>query len=185
MAISQALVGKVSELPALQEPGYEQVFSSPSQALRALYQFSVVTGADRMKKCRGNPALLWTKAGSSLMLSGAGLQVQACSFRPTLTQRQGQKNIFWELLWWFLICCYFLLPGFFCINSKQVWQGRAVSKLNPQRGDNNKALLSWYHLSSQVSFLFREIAGIFLTDESCAVRDIMALPHIPLMQALI
>lgn len=64
--------------------------------LCALYQFSVVTGAVRMKECRGNPAWLWTKAGSSLMLFGAALQVQACSFGPTLTQRH--KNVFWKLL---------------------------------------------------------------------------------------
>lgn len=92
---------------------------------------SVVPGADGMKKCRVAKGCseqrlvpLWCSLG----------QVQACSFGPTLAQRQGQKNIFWKLLWWFLTCCYFLLPGFFCIKSKGVWWGRAVPKLHPSVG---------------------------------------------------
>lgn len=180
--VTQPLVRKVSEHPALHDPVYEQAFSSPLRLCVPWISFLWFPEADRMKKCRAKPALLWAKAGSSPMLSGAGLQVQACSFRPTLTYRPGHKNIFWKVLQWFLVCCCFLLPGCFCTDSKAVWQGRAVSK---QCRDNSSALLSCCNLSSQVSFLSREISGIFHSDKSCAVGDMMVLHSIPLTRVLI
>lgn len=83
---------RAPSVTGLQHYCFWAAFPLASQALCALPQLSVVPGAGRTKRCRGSPALLWTKAGSSPVLLGPLCRFRHVPLDPHWHKGRGRRT---------------------------------------------------------------------------------------------